>query len=83
MNILGVNCYGHDASATLLVDGVPVCAVEEERFIRQKHTGVFPENAIRCCLEMGFELGQGSYYGRPLPSPDLPTPTIGRMRPLF
>lgn len=53
MNILGVNCYGHDASATLLVDGVPVCAVEEERFIRQKHTGVFPENAIRCCLEMG------------------------------
>jgi carbamoyltransferase len=53
MNILGVNCYGHDASATLLVDGVPVCAVEEERFVRKKHTGVFPENAIRCCLEMG------------------------------
>ena len=53
MNILGVNCYGHDSSATLLIDGVPVCAVEEERFTRQKHTGVFPENAIRCCLEMG------------------------------
>ncbi|HJU43105.1 MAG TPA: carbamoyltransferase C-terminal domain-containing protein [Vicinamibacterales bacterium] len=53
MRILGVNCYGHDASATLVVDGVPVCAVEEERFLRKKHTGVFPENAIRCCLEMG------------------------------
>lgn len=53
MKILGVNCYGHDASATLLIDGVPVCAVEEERFTRQKHTGVFPEHAIRCCLEMG------------------------------
>jgi len=53
MNILGVNCYGHDASATLLVDGIPVCAVEEERFVRRKHTGAFPENAIRCCLEMG------------------------------
>lgn len=37
----------------------------------------------RCCLEMGFELGQGYYYGRPLPSPDLPTLQIGRMRPLF
>ena len=48
-----MNCYGHDASATLLVDGVPVCAVEEERFVRQKHTGAFPERAIRCCLEMG------------------------------
>lgn len=53
MNILGVNCYGHDASATLVVDGIPVCAVEEERFIRQKHTGKFPVNAIACCLEMG------------------------------
>ncbi len=53
MNILGVNCYGHDASATLLVDGIPVCAVEEERFLRRKHTGRFPENAIKCCLEMG------------------------------
>jgi len=53
MNILGVNCYGHDSAATLLVDGMPVCAVEEERFVRKKHVGTFPENAIRCCLEMG------------------------------
>src|SRR6266850_1483578 len=53
MNILGINCYGHDAAAALLIDGIPVCAVEEERFLRTKHTGVFPENAIRCCLEMG------------------------------
>jgi carbamoyltransferase len=69
MNILGVNCYGHDASATLLVDGVPVCAVEEERFVRKKHTGAFPENAIRCCLEMGnlkgAELDAVGFYWDP------------------
>ncbi len=53
MNILGVNCYGHDASATLLIDGELVCAVEEERFLRKKHTGAFPENAIKCCLDAG------------------------------
>jgi carbamoyltransferase len=69
MKILGVNCYGHDASATLLIDGVPVCAVEEERFIRQKHTGIFPENAIKCCLEMGnlkgSELDAVGFYWDP------------------
>lgn len=69
MNILGVNCYGHDASATILVNGVPVCAVEEERFLRTKHTGVFPENAIRCCLDLaglrGSDLDAVGFYWDP------------------
>ena len=53
MDILGINCFGHDSSATLLRDGVPVHAVEEERLSRDKHTGEFPEAAIRSCLEFG------------------------------
>ncbi|QDU30549.1 Phytochrome-like protein cph2 [Anatilimnocola aggregata] len=45
--------------------------------------GVESEAEHRCCCEMGFELGQGYYYGKPLPAPELPTPQIGRLRPLF
>jgi len=45
--------------------------------------GVESEAEHRCCSEMGFELGQGYYYGKPVPAPDLPTPQIGRLRPLF
>jgi carbamoyltransferase len=48
--ILGINCFKHDASAALLVDGVPVAAVEEERLSRVKHDGTFPGRAIRYCL---------------------------------
>ncbi len=48
--ILGINCFKHDASASLLVDGVPVAAVEEERLSRVKHDGAFPGGAIRHCL---------------------------------
>jgi carbamoyltransferase len=48
--ILGINCFKHDASASLLVDGVPVAAVEEERLSRVKHDGAFPGRAIRHCL---------------------------------
>ena len=51
MNILGVNCYGHDSSASLLIDGQLICAVEEERFRRIKHWAGFPTMAIRSCLE--------------------------------
>jgi carbamoyltransferase len=75
MKILGVNCYGHDSSASLLIDGQLICAVEEERFLRKKHTGVFPANAIKCCLEMGNLAGKnldavGFYWD----------PTVHRLR---
>ncbi|GGO10206.1 nodulation protein NolNO [Microbispora rosea subsp. aerata] len=42
---------GHDAGASLLVDGKLVAAVEEERLNRQKKTSDFPLNAVRWCLE--------------------------------
>jgi carbamoyltransferase len=41
---------GHDAAATLVVDGACVAAVAEERISRQKHTGDFPRGAAKACL---------------------------------
>lgn len=42
---------GHDAGASLLVDGKVVAAVEEERLNREKKTSDFPLSAVRWCLE--------------------------------
>ncbi|GAB2561116.1 carbamoyltransferase family protein [Nocardia heshunensis] len=42
---------GHDAAATLLIDGEIVAAVEEERLNREKKTTDFPVNAVRWCLD--------------------------------
>ncbi|RME46277.1 MAG: hypothetical protein D6795_15600, partial [Deltaproteobacteria bacterium] len=53
LHILGISCYMHDAAACLLTDGRIVAFAEEERFRREKHTGAFPEQAIRYCLEAG------------------------------
>jgi len=50
MYILGISCFYHDASATLLKDGKIVAAAQEERFTRKKHDASFPEKAIRYCL---------------------------------
>jgi carbamoyltransferase len=50
MRVLGINAYTHDASAALLSDGEIVCAAEEERFSRVKHTAAFPVHAIETCL---------------------------------
>lgn len=59
MNILGINAVYHDSAAALLVDGVLVAAVEEERFNRIKYGKLpdvdnphqLPERAIRFCLD--------------------------------
>jgi len=59
MNILGVTSFIHTSSAALVADGEIVAAADEERFTRIKHTGVFPEQAIRFCLQRGgIELGE-------------------------
>lgn len=50
-NILGINCFSHDSAACLLVDGVPVAFVEEERLNRDKHTKAFPDKSIQWCLD--------------------------------
>jgi carbamoyltransferase len=49
--ILGFNAYHADSAACLVVDGVLVGAVSEERLgARIKHSSAFPENAIRRLL---------------------------------
>jgi carbamoyltransferase len=53
MNILGISCYFHDASAALLQDGQLAAAAGEERFTRKKHDPSFPINAIAFCLRQG------------------------------
>lgn len=52
MNILGINYGGHDTSAALMIDGKLIAACEEERYIKDKHTRVFPANAVNDCLKM-------------------------------
>src|SRR5262245_1525764 len=51
MKILGISAHYHDSAAALVVDGLPVCAVQEERLSRRKNDAAFPMNAIEWCLE--------------------------------
>jgi carbamoyltransferase len=50
MKILGINAFGHDTSAALVIDGQLVAAVEEERLNREKKTRKFPYQSIEFCL---------------------------------
>ncbi len=51
MKILGISAHYHDSAAALVIDGVPVCAVQEERLSRRKGDAGFPTCAIEWCLE--------------------------------
>jgi len=69
MNILGISCYFHDASAALLQDGRLIAAAEEERFTRKKHDYGFPQHAIDFCLKAGgieaAELDYVAFFEKP------------------
>ena len=70
MKILGISAHYHDSAAALVVDGVPVCAVQEERLSRHKNDASFPAGAIEWCLsharlEPG-ELDAVVFYERPM-----------------
>lgn len=43
----------HDAAAVLIRDGEIICAVEDERLSRIKHSNFFPARAIQRSLEIG------------------------------
>ncbi|MCK4643708.1 carbamoyl transferase [bacterium] len=43
--ILGLNCYTHDSSITV-ISGESVFSIEEERLSREKHTSVFPHESL-------------------------------------
>src|SRR5712691_10134537 len=70
MNILGISAHYHDSAAALVVDGVPVCAVQEERLSRHKGDAAFPLLAIESCLQhAGIEpdaLDAVVFYERPM-----------------
>jgi len=70
MYILGISCYYHDSSATLLKDGKIIAAAEEERFTRKKHDNSFPENAINFCLDSEKininDINYVGFYEKPL-----------------
>lgn len=51
--ILGLNSAGFNTSATLVIDGHPVFAIEEERLIREKRTRRFPIEGVKAALEAG------------------------------
>jgi carbamoyltransferase len=51
MKILGISAHYHDSAAALVIDGVPVCAVQEERLSRHKNDAAFPLGAVEWCLD--------------------------------
>jgi len=70
VKILGISAHYHDSAAALVVDGVPVCAVQEERLSRRKNDAAFPLAAIEWCLERGgvepAALDAVVFYERPM-----------------
>jgi carbamoyltransferase len=69
MKILGISSHYHDSAAALLVDGLPVAAVQEERLSRRKNDAGFPLAAIEFCLDRGGiepeDLDAVIFYERP------------------
>jgi hypothetical protein len=79
MKILGISAHYHDAAAALVVDGLPVCCVQEERLSRRKNDAAFPIHAIEWCLERAAldpaDLDAVVFYERSMlevrPNPDV------------
>lgn len=67
--VLGISGLYHDAAAALMVDGVLVAAIQEERLSRQKNDARLPLRAANACLEMaGIDAGaldQVVFYENP------------------
>ena len=51
MKVLGINAFGHDTSAVLVVDGHIVSAISEERVSRKKHDRTFPSLSVNYLLK--------------------------------
>jgi carbamoyltransferase len=70
MKILGISAHYHDSAAALVIDGVPVCAVQEERLSRRKNDAAFPLSAIEWCLDRERldpgDLDAVVFYERPM-----------------
>ena len=52
MNILGLNYYYHDTTASIVSDGELIVAIEEERITRDKHTWSFPTRSASKVMQV-------------------------------
>ena len=52
-NILSINPIGHDTSACLMMSSEIVAACEQERYSGDKHSRLFPIDAVKDCLDIG------------------------------
>jgi carbamoyltransferase len=70
MKILGISAHYHDAAAALVVDGLPVGAVQQERLSRRKNDAAFPLEAVEWCLDSAGlqpeDLDAVVFYERPM-----------------
>jgi carbamoyltransferase len=68
--ILGISAHYHDSAAALVIDGIPVAVVQEERLSRRKGDAAFPLLAIEWCLDHSGvkpeELDAVVFYERPM-----------------
>lgn len=51
--VLGISGLYHDAAAALVVDGVVIAAIQEERLSRIKNDPSLPRRAVAACLRRG------------------------------
>jgi carbamoyltransferase len=51
LNVLGIVTKTHDTGVAILRDGVVAAIMEQERFNRDKHTQLFPGDALRAALD--------------------------------
>ncbi len=67
--ILGIACGYHDSSAALILDGLVIGAMEEERFTGVKHDSTFPTNAINWLYKdnkiTGDDISVVTFYENP------------------
>ena len=67
--ILGIACGYHDSSAALILDGLVIGAMEEERFTGIKHDSTFPTNAINWLYKdnkiTGNDISVVTFYENP------------------
>jgi len=84
--VLGISAYYHDSAAALVIDGVIIGAVQEERFTRIKGCSDLPINSIQWLLEKARltpgEIDAVVFYESPFVKLDrlLSTKLLGRLK---
>jgi carbamoyltransferase len=70
LKILGISAHFHDSAAALVIDGVPVASVQQERLSRIKNDPAFPLEAIEWCLDQANlrpdQLDAVVFYEKPM-----------------